>query len=230
MMKTISRILLICFASVSLLVFGQNCSKGFDVNNAEGGLELSSMDGFTKANGDEGLYSSYNLESVSMETGGEEPPSTFEDEYGNVVDGTQDDPNSSEEDVIGESGLTPASVGTPIPRPTPELPPATCSFLGRSIPSGGSVQAFANSVVPFGSGCQSQTRTCFNGQLSGSYGNSFCNVQPPKSCSFHGIVVAHGKSINAYETVLAVKGVCKTQRRLCDNGHLRGTYNHTFCR
>ncbi len=55
----------------------------------------------------------------------------------------------------------------------------SCVFNGKTISHGGSKTAYQNSSVPSGSSCVSETRTCNNGVLSGSYTNSSCSVQGP---------------------------------------------------
>jgi hypothetical protein len=58
--------------------------------------------------------------------------------------------------------------------------PSNCNLpWGGQISHGSSVTAYQSSSVPFGSTCASQTRTCNNGLLSGSYTRSSCSVQPP---------------------------------------------------
>jgi hypothetical protein len=53
----------------------------------------------------------------------------------------------------------------------------SCTFGGKTIASGSSVTAYLASSVPSGQACQSQTRTCSNGTLSGTYGYASCSVQ-----------------------------------------------------
>jgi Right handed beta helix region/Immunoglobulin I-set domain len=69
----------------------------------------------------------------------------------------------------------------PAPAPSPAPPPKACSFNGKSIASGSSVIAYQNAQVPYGQACVSQSRSCSNGVLSGSYANSACAVSsaPP---------------------------------------------------
>ncbi len=55
----------------------------------------------------------------------------------------------------------------------------SCTFNGMTVPHGQSVIAYASSSVPAGSNCSSQSRTCNNGVLSGSYSYASCNVQSP---------------------------------------------------
>jgi Bacterial Ig domain len=56
--------------------------------------------------------------------------------------------------------------------------PVSCTFNGQTVASGASVTAYQSSSVPAGSSCTSQTRTCSNGTLSGSYTYSSCTVTP----------------------------------------------------
>lgn len=110
--------------------------------------------------------------------------------------------------------------------------PAACDFVsGIKVAHGDAVMAYANSRVPFGGTCQAERRLCNNGTLSGSLSHSICNVDTPAACDFvSGIKVDHGHSVVAYKTTKAVNGKCASERRLCDNGNLRGSYGHSFCR
>ncbi len=54
---------------------------------------------------------------------------------------------------------------------------ATCSFNGSTVTSGAAVTAYQASSVANGQTCVSESRTCTNGQLSGSYTYSTCSVQ-----------------------------------------------------
>ncbi len=57
----------------------------------------------------------------------------------------------------------------------------TCTFNGKNVSHGASVTAFAKEKVPSGQNCQSQSRTCTNGTLSGSYVYSSCQVEASDS-------------------------------------------------
>ncbi len=89
-----------------------------------------------------------------------------------------------------------ASTPTPYNPPPPIIPtasatvPATpisppligpvlypCVFNGQSIGHGRSVTAYQSSSVAPGSQCVSESRTCTNGILNGSYTNAACSVQ-----------------------------------------------------
>lgn len=97
-----------------------------------------------------------------------------------------------------QSGSVTCAVPTP---PPPPPPPVTCSLpWGGSISNGSSVTAYAASSVPFGSSCQSQTRTCSNGSLSGSYNAQSCSVQGPASCSASTLSWGTGNSCSAPAT------------------------------
>lgn len=70
-------------------------------------------------------------------------------------------------------------------RPNISCNPQTCSctLWGGTIASGQSVSpVYEFSSVPCGSSCVSQTRTCNNGTLSGTYTNKNCSVQPCSTC------------------------------------------------
>lgn len=68
---------------------------------------------------------------------------------------------------------------TRTPTPTPQL--ASCNLYGRVIAHGGSITAYQSSSVPFGQTCKAETRSCDNGQMSGTYTNIWCTVQPGSS-------------------------------------------------
>ena len=56
---------------------------------------------------------------------------------------------------------------------------SACVFGSDSIPHGSSVTAYERSSVVSPSGCVSQSRTCNNGVLSGTYVNKVCSVIQP---------------------------------------------------
>lgn len=65
--------------------------------------------------------------------------------------------------------------------------PKTCVFNGQNIAHGGSVAAYSTASVTEPATCSSQTRTCNDGNLSGSYAYPSCQVNalPQASCSVH---------------------------------------------
>ena len=107
---------------------------------------------------------------------------------------------------------------------------ASCTFDGKTLISGGSVTAFASSSVPYGGVCQSEARSCSNGNLSGSYSSSSCVVASPLSCSFNGQPVAHDASILAYSSSSVIfGGTCQSEMRSCSNGNLSGSFVNGAC-
>ncbi len=107
-----------------------------------------------------------------------------------------------------------------------------CSLpWGGSISNGQSVTAYQTSSVSCGSSCNSQTRTCTNGSLSGSYGNSSCSVGSCASCSLPwGGSINHGQNVTAYQNSSVPCGSsCTSQTRSCNNGSLSGSYSNSSC-
>lgn len=107
---------------------------------------------------------------------------------------------------------------------------ASCLFNGQTIAHGASVIAYPTSSVAYGQVCQSTTRVCSNGTLSGTGNFATCNSGGAASCLFNGQSVAHGGSVIAYQNSSVGYGqVCASQNRTCNNGTLSGSYNHTTC-
>lgn len=82
--------------------------------------------------------------------------------------------------------------------------------------------------VPPGQSCvpYSQTRTCINGVLNGSYPYNYCGVQ----CSFHGVTVEPQASVTAYQSDNVPPGqTCQSEQRTCSNGALTGSYAFPAC-
>jgi len=106
-----------------------------------------------------------------------------------------------------------------------------CSLpWGGSIASGASVTAYAASSVPCGSSCASQTRTCSNGSLSGSYTNSSCSVVACPCSLPWGGSIASGASVTAYaDSSVPCGSTCSSQTRTCSNGTLGGSYTNSSC-
>jgi peptidoglycan hydrolase-like protein with peptidoglycan-binding domain len=127
--------------------------------------------------------------------------------------------------------------------------PASCSFSGLAIASGSSVVAYQASLAASGSQCVSETRTCANGILSGSYQNSNCSVavantntntsantntntqqNTPASCAWNGGAVASGTNVTAYQSASVAYGSqCVSEIRTCTNGTLSGSYANASC-
>lgn len=109
-------------------------------------------------------------------------------------------------------------------------PPASCTFNGSSVAHGASVTAYQSSSVPYGSSCVSETRTCNNGTLSGSFTNPSCSVGAAASCNINGATVAHGASVTAYQSSSVPYGSsCVSETRTCNNGTPTGSYAYPSC-
>lgn len=102
---------------------------------------------------------------------------------------------------------------------------------GDTVAHTSSVTAFSSASVPCGSSCASETRTCTNGVLSGSYSASSCTVQPCAACSLPwGGNIAHGDSIASFEnSSVPCSTTCKSQTRSCNNGTLSSGYSNSSC-
>jgi hypothetical protein len=107
---------------------------------------------------------------------------------------------------------------------------ASCLFDGKTIAHGESVNAFLNSSVSHGNSCSVESRVCNNGVLSGAYQYSSCSVNQPASCLFNGQTIAHGETVSAFlNSSVAYGEMCSVETRMCDNGHLSGTYSYSSC-
>jgi Tfp pilus assembly protein PilV len=111
--------------------------------------------------------------------------------------------------------------------------PASCTLpWGDSINSGSSETAYQTSSVPYGQTCASETRTCTNGTLSGSYLFESCTVGEPANCTAPwGDTIAHGSSVDAYLVANDPNGQCNQNKetRVCSNGTLSGSYTNKTC-
>lgn len=107
---------------------------------------------------------------------------------------------------------------------------ASCLFDGRTIAHGESVTGFLSSATDYGSSCSGETRTCNNGVLSGSYQYGSCEVGQPAACLFNGQTISHGQTVNAYSSSNVEYGqLCEAETRICDNGHLSGSFSFSSC-
>ena len=107
---------------------------------------------------------------------------------------------------------------------------AGCTFNGRALANGQSVQAFGTSSVPFGQTCQAHARLCQNGVVSGAGEFETCSVGAPAACQINGQTIAHGASTTLYVAAHVSAGqVCATENRDCANGGLSGTATQTSC-
>ncbi|MFZ2886855.1 MAG: hypothetical protein WA021_03480 [Minisyncoccia bacterium] len=113
-----------------------------------------------------------------------------------------------------------------------------CSWGGSSINHNSSITAYQSASVSAGQQCASQTRTCSNGVLSGTYQYQSCaSANAPSggvSCTTPwGATVAGGASVTAYQNSVtswdAAQNYCFSQTRTCVNGALSGTYQSQSC-
>lgn len=87
--------------------------------------------------------------------------------------------------------VNPAPPVEPPPVEPPPPAPLSCSINGKTVQSGDSITLFQSASVPYGSVCQSETRNCVNGVLSGSAQYESCIVQPKppiNTCDINNII------------------------------------------
>ncbi len=60
---------------------------------------------------------------------------------------------------------------------------ASCSFNGQTVAHGSAVTAYQASSAAFGSTCTGETRSCSDGNLTGSYAYNSCTVNPASQSS-----------------------------------------------
>jgi len=103
--------------------------------------------------------------------------------------------------------------------------PYSCSLpWGGSISHGSSTTAYASSTDP--QSCTSQTRTCNDGTLSGSYRYNTCRVLEQCTKPWGGSMLS-GDNIYAYAASIAQ--TCSGQTRTCYDGSLSGSYTKSSC-
>jgi len=108
--------------------------------------------------------------------------------------------------------------------------PQSCVFENNLIGHENSLVAYLEQSVEAGNSCQSETRICNDGSLSGSYPHSTCGIAQIQSCQFNGQDLEEGESVRAYQqTEMAYGEVCQSQLRLCTNGILSGSYLFANC-
>lgn len=98
---------------------------------------------------------------------------------------------------------------------------------GTTMNNGDSIVAYQSASVTSPATCVSETRTCSNGILSGSYTSQTCNVNTLGCLTPWGATVANGASVTAYSTTT---GACYPQTRTCTNGVLSGSYTDQTCK
>lgn len=94
--------------------------------------------------------------------------------------------------------------------PASQPPTQGCTFSGQPVANGASVTAYQSTSVPAGSVCASESRTCSNGVLSGSYVHATCQVEsatpppdttPPTSPTPGALQVFHTNTGNLGEKI-----------------------------
>ncbi|MDG2197239.1 MAG: hypothetical protein P8O70_10185, partial [SAR324 cluster bacterium] len=94
--------------------------------------------------------------------------------------------NSSDEEYDVSTATT--AIVTAVNAETPtsivdESAPASCSLNGQTVAHGSTVTAYQASSVAFGNTCTGETRSCSDGNLSGSYTYTNCTVNPASQSS-----------------------------------------------
>lgn len=116
-------------------------------------------------------------------------------------------------------------------------PGANCAAVdGVAVNHGNSRAFYLRACEDAGNSCTSQTRTCTNGTLSGSYSNASCTVTAGANCSLDGQSVASGSGRYFYNTTSVPYGQdCNTGTyrlyRNCNNGVFDGSasFNRASC-
>ncbi|MGE0633964.1 MAG: hypothetical protein AB7O96_16235, partial [Pseudobdellovibrionaceae bacterium] len=106
----------------------------------------------------------------------------------------------------------------------------SCSFDGQEVPNGQSVTAYLASTVNSNQQCQSETRVCDSGNLSGSFNFASCTPGQKQACLFNGQTIADGQNISAYQSSSVASGQsCVSEARTCSDGTLSGSYGFASC-
>lgn len=102
---------------------------------------------------------------------------------------------------------------------------------GQTLLTGTSATAYLYPTVISPAACTSETRTCTNGSLSGSYSNQNCEVLPSGSCELPwGGAILSGASATAYQSSTVVSpATCASESRTCTSGSLGGSYGNQSC-
>ncbi len=130
--------------------------------------------------------------------------------------------------------VTPPSVTQPIVTPPPVTPiqtvRANCAVEGITILDGQSLTLFQSTSVSYGDTCKTESRLCDNGNLSGSFLASTCQVQGPAACSFNGQTISNGQSVLGFIWSSVRYGQdCQSEARTCVNGNLSGSASYSTC-
>jgi hypothetical protein len=108
--------------------------------------------------------------------------------------------------------------------------PVACLFNGQTIVSGQVVSAFKSSSVPYGTECTTESRSCLNGALSGSFTFASCAVAAPAACLFDGKTIVSGQNVTTFQSPSVAYGSsCVSEVDTCSNGVLGGVYRSPSC-
>lgn len=111
---------------------------------------------------------------------------------------------------------------------------ASCALpWSGTIQHGQSVTAYRHQNVGSGQTCTSETRTCTNGTLSGTYRYQSCTVASASNCTLDGVTVNHGDSRTFYNIQTAPQGeTCSSGghslSRTCTDGTLSGSSSYQY--
>lgn len=111
-------------------------------------------------------------------------------------------------------------------------PPASCQLGLISMQHNEKKVFYKNGVVPYGSVCESEERSCDDGEISGNreYKESFCRVTDPMKCNVGDTVLTSGETKLFYLIPKEIPGeeVCKAKPRTCENGVISGNDLYTY--
>lgn len=102
---------------------------------------------------------------------------------------------------------------------------ASCTGTPWGTLAHGAVVTAYSTASPAGVACStvSETRTCVNGLLTGSYANTACN----SGCSTGWGNLTHGQSVTAWNASSSC--TCGSETRTCSNGTFTGSYGYGSC-
>jgi hypothetical protein len=107
--------------------------------------------------------------------------------------------------------------------------PSTCNFEGITVAHGGSVKAYLTAQPAKGVTCNSESRVCNNGTLSGANPARTCTETSFSDCKFGSVTVAHGQAVAAYPSPTD-PATCRSESRTCSDGVLSGSNVYPTCR
>lgn len=104
---------------------------------------------------------------------------------------------------------------------------ASCFLDGQTISQSNSY-TFYDSILPAGTVCNGQSRTCDDGTLDGS--SSFDQANCLSGCSLNGVNLTSGGSSTFYlSDSVPASSSCFSESRTCANGSLGGSYTFNNC-